>query len=166
MFNISHIWVCDDNEKINPGNAIVECLCKKLEIGSLFSDAEIRTVKEEYLERCTLEIFTSLKCDELDAFIMACRDCDKPEFTAKSEIPKKGTLSGAAFGDRNKIRIAFDCQELKNTFTGDMPYNIGTTEEKDGSAVDQLCIVRISLGPDDEERVLPSHLLSNDRWVR
>jgi hypothetical protein len=137
-----------------------------LELGGLLSNAEIGMVKEEYLERCTLEIFASLKGDELDAFIIARQDRDKPEFTAKSKILKKGTLSEAAFGDRNKIRIAFDCQELKNTFTCDMPYNIGTTKEEDGSAVDQLCIVRISLGRDDKERVLPSHLLSNDRWVR
>jgi hypothetical protein len=51
-------------------------------------------------------MFASLKCDELDAFIMARQDCDKPEFTAKSKIPKKGTLSEAALGERNKI-LAF-----------------------------------------------------------
>ena len=52
-------------------------------------------------------MFASLKCDELDAFIMACQDRDKPEFTAESKIPKKGTLSEAVLGERNKIRIAF-----------------------------------------------------------
>jgi hypothetical protein len=58
--------------------------------------------------RCSLEMFASLKCDELDAFIMARQDRDKPKFTAKSQIPKKGTLSNAALGKRNKILIAFD----------------------------------------------------------
>ncbi len=40
--------------------------------------------------QCTLEMFGSLKCDELDAFIMAHQDHKNPEFTAKSKIPKKG----------------------------------------------------------------------------
>jgi hypothetical protein len=57
---------------------------------------------------CSLEMFASLKCDELDAFIMAHQDHDKPKFTAKSQIPKKGTLSDAVLGERNKILIAFD----------------------------------------------------------
>ena len=48
-------------------------------------------------------MFGSLKCDELDAFIMACQAHEKPEFTAKSKIPKKGTLSDAVLGKRNKI---------------------------------------------------------------
>jgi hypothetical protein len=93
------------NEKIARDDLIVECLCKKLEVGELLSDAEIGTVNVEYLERCTLEMFASLKCDKLDAFIMARQDCDKPEFTAKSKIPKKGTLSEAALGDRNKFEL-------------------------------------------------------------
>ncbi len=84
---------------------IVECLCKKLEVGELLSDAEIGMVNVEYLECCTLEMFAGLKCDELDAFIMTRQDHDKPEFTAKSKIPKKLTLNEAALGDRNKIRI-------------------------------------------------------------
>ena len=91
------------DEKISRDEAIVECLCKKLELGGHLSDEEFGTVKPEYLLRCTLDMFASLKCDELDAFIMARQDCDKPEFTAKSKIPKKGTLSEAALGKRNKI---------------------------------------------------------------
>ena len=72
-------------------------------------------------------MFASLKCDELDAFIMARQDCDKPKFTAKSKIPKKRTLSEAALGERNKIRIAFDSRETKNGFIDKMPYNISKT---------------------------------------
>jgi hypothetical protein len=45
----------------------------------------------------------SLKCDELDAFIMALQNCEKPEFTAKIKIPKQGTLSDAALGKRSNI---------------------------------------------------------------
>jgi len=85
-----------------------------LELGGHLSDEEVGTVKPEYLLRCTLDMFASLKCDELDAFIMARQDRDKPEFTAKSKISKKGTLSEAALGERNKIRIAFDSRESKN----------------------------------------------------
>ncbi len=91
-------------------------------------------------------MFAGLKCDELDAFIMACQDCDKPEFTAKSKIPKKGTLKGAALGERNKILIAFDSWVLKKVFTDSLPYNISMTDKVDGSAIDQLGILSISLG--------------------
>jgi hypothetical protein len=110
-------------------------------------------------------MFAGLKCDELDAFIMARQDRDKPEFTTKSKIPKKGTLQDAALGRRNKILIAFDSQVLKNEFTDSLPYNISMTDKVDGSAIDQLGILSISLGQENEERVLPSHLLSDDRWV-
>ncbi len=39
------------------------------------------------------------------------------------------------------------------------------TDKVDGSAIDQLGILSISLWQEDEERVLPSHLLSDNRWV-
>jgi hypothetical protein len=107
-----------------------------------------------------------LKCDELDAFIMARQDCDKPKFTAKRKIPKKGTLSEATLGKRNKIQIAFDSRESKNGFVDNMPYNISISNEEDRSGINQLGILTVSLGQDDERRVLPSHLLSNDSWVR
>jgi hypothetical protein len=58
-------------------------------------------------------MFGSLKCDELDAFIIARQDINKPEFSAKSKIPKKGTIREAKQGERKKIRIAFDCRMLK-----------------------------------------------------
>ncbi len=64
---------------------------------------------------------------------------------------------------RNKIQIAFDSRVLENVFTGNRPYNISMADKEDGSAIDQLGILIISIGEDDEERVLPSHLLSNDR---
>jgi hypothetical protein len=110
-------------------------------------------------------MFAGLKCDELDAFIMARQDHNKPKFTAKSKPPKKGTLKDAVSGKRKKILIAFDSQVLKNVFTDSLPYNISMTAKVDGSAIDQLGILSISLGQEDEERVLPSHLLSDNRWV-
>ena len=137
-----------------------------MELGGHLSDEEVGTVKPEYLMRCSHDMFASLKCDELDAFIMARQDCDKPEFTAKSKIPKKGTLSQAALGERNKIRIAFESRESKNGFIDKMPYDISISNEDDRSGINQLGILTVSLGQDDERRVLPSHLLSDDSWVR
>jgi hypothetical protein len=40
-------------------------------------------------------MFADLTCNDLDAFIMAQKDREKPEFTAKNKIPKKGTISKA-----------------------------------------------------------------------
>ncbi len=69
---------------------------------------------------------------------MACQAHEKPEFTAKSKIPKKGTLSDAVLGKRNKIWIAFDSWELKNGFIDKVPYDISITNEEKGSGIDQL----------------------------
>jgi hypothetical protein len=67
----------------------------------------VGTVKEEYLIQCTLKMFADMKCNNLNAFIMARQVAEKPEFTAKSKIPKKGTLSEALVGAKNEILIAF-----------------------------------------------------------
>jgi hypothetical protein len=55
-------------------------------------------------------MFSEMKCDELNAFIMAHQDPKKSDFSAKSKIPKKGMLSEASVGAQNKISIAFDCR--------------------------------------------------------
>jgi hypothetical protein len=111
-------------------------------------------------------MFGSLKCDDLDAFIITCQDIDKPEFSTKSKIPKKGTIHEAEQGERNKIRIAFDCRMLKNVLIDTMPFDINTiNEDVVGSGVDQLGIVTVLLGQSSQEKVLPSHLLSDTNWV-
>jgi hypothetical protein len=47
-----------------------------------------------------------------------------------------------------------------------MPFDINTiNEDVVGSGVDQLGIVTVSLGQLSQERVLPSHLLSDTNWV-
>jgi hypothetical protein len=66
-----------------------------------------------YVTQCTLQMFADMKCDDLDAFIMARQDAKKLDFTAKSKIPKKGTLREAFVGERNKILIALDCRQIK-----------------------------------------------------
>jgi hypothetical protein len=112
-------------------------------------------------------MFSSFKCDKLDAFIIAHQDINKPEFTAKSKIPKKGTVPEAKQGKKNKIRIAFDCRMFKNVLVGNMPFDINTIKgDIVGPGVDQLCIVNVSLGQTNDDRVLPSHLLSEENWVR
>jgi hypothetical protein len=111
-------------------------------------------------------MFSLLMCDELDAFIIARQDTYKPEFSAKSKIPKKETIREAEQGKRNKIRITFNCRMLKNVLVDIMPFDINTINgDVVGSSIDQLGIVTISLGPANQERVLPSHLLSDTNWV-
>ncbi len=47
-----------------------------------------------------------------------------------------------------------------------MPFDINTINgDVVGSGADQLGIVTISLGQANQERVLPSHLLSDTNWV-
>ena len=65
---------------------------------------------DRYVTRCTLQMFADLKCNDLDAFIMAQQDREKPEFSAKNKIPKKGMISEVLVGARNKILIAFECR--------------------------------------------------------
>jgi hypothetical protein len=89
-------------------------------------------------------MFSSLKCDELDAFVIARQDRDKPKFSAKSKIPKKGTTCEAKQGERNKIRIAFNCRMMKNVLVDTMPFDINTVNgDVVGSGVDQLGIVNV-----------------------
>jgi hypothetical protein len=111
-------------------------------------------------------MFSLLKCDELDAFIIAPQDTEKPEFSAQSKIPKKETIREAKQGERINIRITFDCRMLKNVLVDTMLFDINTINgDVDGSGIDQLGIVTISLGLANQERVLPSHLLSDTNWV-
>ena len=104
-------------------------------------------------------MFASLKCDELDAFIMAQQDKEKAEFTAKNKIPKKGTLTEALVGARNKILIAFECRLIKNSIGDILPYDTDITT--DASMEDHLRVFTVSLG--EGNSVLPSKLLSDER---
>ena len=104
-------------------------------------------------------MFASLKCDELDAFIMAQQDKEKAEFTAKNKIPKKGTLTEALVGARNKILIAFECRQINNSIGDILPYDTDITT--DASMEDHLSVFTVSLGKGNS--VLPSKLLSDER---
>jgi hypothetical protein len=86
-------------------------------------------------------MFASLKCDELDAFIMARQDKEKAEFTAKNKIPKKGTLTEAVVGARNKILIAFQYRLIKNSIGDILPYDTGMT--RDASMEDHLRVFTV-----------------------
>jgi hypothetical protein len=111
-------------------------------------------------------MFADMKCNDLDAFIMAHQDSEKPEFTAKSKIPKKGTLAEALIGERNKILIAFDCRQIKNSIGSNIPQDTEISNDENQSIVDQLGVFAVSLRERDGDMVLPSQLLSDERWVR
>jgi hypothetical protein len=110
-------------------------------------------------------MFADMKCNDLDAFIMARQDGEKPEFTAKSKIPKKGNLREALVGEINKILIAFDCRQIKKSFRG-LPRDTEINNDENQSITDQLGVFAVSLGERDGDIVLPSQLLSDERWVR
>jgi hypothetical protein len=106
-------------------------------------------------------MFANLNCHDLDAFIMARQDRDNPEFTAKNKIPKKGSISEALLGVRNKILIAFECRQIKNLIGENVPYNADIAN--DVSVEDHLGVFTVLLGEGD--CVLPSRLLSDEHWV-
>ncbi len=99
-----------------------------------------------YVIQCTLQMFADIKCNDLDAFIMARQDAEKPDFTANSKIPKKGTLREALVGERNKILIAFDCRQIKNSIRGTLPHDTEINNDKNQSITDQLGVFAVSLG--------------------
>ncbi len=101
-------------------------------------------------------MFSDMKCNDLDAFIMACQDSEKPEFTAKSKIPKKGTLAEAVVGERNKILIAFDCKQIKNSIGCTLPQDTEINNDENQSIANQLGVFAVSLGERDGDMVLPS----------
>jgi hypothetical protein len=91
-------------------------------------------------------MFADMKCDDLNAFIMARQDAEKPDFTEKSKIPKKGTLREALVGERNKILIAFDCRQIKNLIGGTLPHDTKINNDENQSITDQLGVFAVSLG--------------------
>ena len=85
-------------------------------------------------------MFADIKCDDLNAFIMARQDAEKPDFTEKSKIPKKGTLREALVGERNKILIAFDCRQIKNSIEGIPQDQRSTMMQTDQSQISEECL--------------------------
>ncbi len=64
--------------------------------------------------------------------------------------------------DRDKILIAFECRLIKNSIGDILPYDTDITS--DTSMADHLRVFTVSLG--EGNSVLPSKLLSDERWVR
>jgi hypothetical protein len=137
---------------------------RSLKLLVFFLRTEVGTLKEEYLIQCTLKMF-AMKCNNLNSFIMACQDGEKPEFTAKSKIKKKETLSEALVGARNKILIAFDCGQTKNSIRDNIAYDTDIANYDSGTIIDLLGVFTVSLGERDGDMMLPSQLLSDERWV-
>lgn len=76
-------------------------------------------------------------------------------------VPPKKHEGGAV----NKISIAFNCIGKPNLVEGNMPYDLSNevVEEEDEAASSFITEV-LTLTEDD--MVLPSELLSNERWVK
>ena len=62
-------------------------------------------------------------------------------------------------GARNKILIAFECRQIKNSIGDILPYDTDITT--DASMEDHLSVFTVSLGKGNS--VLPSKLLSDER---
>jgi hypothetical protein len=62
--------------------------------------------------------------------------------------------------------IAFDCRQIKNSIGGSLPHDTEINNDENQSITDQLGIFAVSLGERDGDMVLPSQLLSDERWVR
>ena len=115
------------------------------------------------LSSCTISMFGRLNQHELNDFIMARQSLEEPEFKAKSNIPKKGTVDDANNGIRYKILIAY---ELRST-----PHNIPSVPDDDDDDAEGTTVIDgnnpsprvVTLG--GEVIVKPSELLSDDQWV-
>ncbi|EJK74278.1 hypothetical protein THAOC_04053 [Thalassiosira oceanica] len=62
---------------------------------------------ESFIEECTLEHFGKLTVDSLKAFIFGRNPIS-------GKAPNKGTVDGAKNGDRNLIRLAYECKAMPN----------------------------------------------------
>jgi hypothetical protein len=62
--------------------------------------------------------------------------------------------------------IAFDCRQIKNSIGGTLPHVTDINNDENQSITDQLGVFAVSLGERDGDMVLPSQLLSDERWVR
>ncbi len=64
---------------------------------------------------------------------------------------------------RNKILIAFDCRQIKNSIGGNIPYDTDITNDENKSITNQLGVFTVSLGERDDEMVFPSQPLCDER---
>lgn len=68
---------------------VCDILYDKLIQKGLLTNEEKDDLKEEYLERCTLEMFDDILGDMQIHFILAHQDLEKPVFVTKSSLPKR-----------------------------------------------------------------------------
>jgi hypothetical protein len=97
------------------------------------------------------------------SWLVKMQNAEKPEFTAKSKIPKKGTLPEALVGERDKILIAFNSRQIKNSIGRPLSQDTEITNDENRSIADELGVFAVSLGERDGDMVLPSQLLSDER---
>jgi hypothetical protein len=62
--------------------------------------------------------------------------------------------------------IAFDYRQIKKSIGGTLPHDTEINNDENQSITDQLGVFAVSLGERDGDMVLPSQLLSDERWVR
>ncbi len=147
--------------RIDANREVVSLICQKLQKENVIGEDEFGEV---HLEKCTVEIFAGLTNAQLEAFIFA-RDIN---YQTKTSLPAKGTLEEAKNNTdptkRKRIQVAFDCCMMPNFIEGNKPHephDLSQVVEDD--EVGSMRVNRIILN--DEERILPSMLLSNESWV-
>ena len=157
-------------ERIDNNRAVVDLLCKKLERDDMVPEGiDVNSLKSEYklkedlVERCTLDMFGELVNSQLESFIMARQDLANPEFKSKSKLPGKGNLAEAKEDVKNRIRVGWEYRIKPNSIEGNLPHDIFNIEEEDEDGIHGMRKTVMILGYGDE--VNPSDLLSNESWV-
>jgi hypothetical protein len=144
--NLKHMELVEANSKV------VGVICNKLQQDNVIGVDECG---EEYVNLCTMKMFSELTNPQLEAFILA-HDGD---FTSKSQLPAKGKLKDAEDNTvRNCIRIAFDCRTKSNRIEGTLPYDLSNISD-DNNKGNNWGAHFTTLTNNDS--VLPSTLLSD-----
>jgi hypothetical protein len=148
--NLKHMELVEANSKV------VGVICNKLQQDNVI---RVDECGEEYVNLCTMKMFSELNKPQLEAFILA-HDGD---FTSKSQLPAKGKLKDAEDNTvRNCIRIAFDCRTKANKIEWTIPFDLSNiSDDNNKENVWGVHVITLT----NKDSVLPWTLLSDKSWV-
>ena len=113
------------DELVQANKKVVDVNCSKLLHDGIIDGGT--EVGEDYMELCSMKIFSELMNPQLEAFILA-RDTS----IIKSQLPAKGKLKDAEQDETasNRIWLAFDCRTMPNIIEGTLPFVLSDQADK------------------------------------
>lgn len=149
------------NESLAANRAAIEKLKNILQTDGYHFAMGANHHFESHLHLCKLHHYAKLSCLELDAIICAHDET----ILKKKDLPKKGSITEAEQGVRNKILLAYNCRGKINLKEAKCLHDLSSfhDDEHQDSEGDYPTIPLITL--EEDAGVMPSQLLRDQEWV-